>query len=243
MSKQMRCNKRILEVGHQIDHENANFPEFFVGSNSRTLTVAVAGMGDPDKMFQPIGGILWRNEGRQMSSTTRLHNRPDPRIEREVMTLATVHNALARRHLMESGEEKRTSQRTVIFLEEAERLQVDLSAKDIGPDSRSKLWEAYHAMFVDIESWIWTYRPQVIPDSDPRVLLEWKESTMTIAIGGDMLFLEDGTELSGSSEGSEPDEATDMNAPGCRSVEEARLTEEHARILHARERSGGHGTG
>jgi hypothetical protein len=56
------------------------------------------------------------------------------------------------------------------------------------------------------------------------------------------LVLEGGPELSGSSESSDDEELTNMYAPGCESIDMARLTEVQARILHARGRAGGQGT-
>jgi hypothetical protein len=47
---------------------------------------------------------------------------------------------------------------------------------------------------------------------------------------------------SDSSEGSEPDELTDMYAPGCGSIGMARLTEEQVRLLRKQGMVGGHGT-
>jgi hypothetical protein len=93
--------------------------------------------------------ILSRSE-ECLGSTTRLVNRPGASIEREVTILATDHDNLVWRHLLEPSEGKWTSFGTVIFPEEAEGLQAVLSSKDFRADPREVLWEAHQEILQEI---------------------------------------------------------------------------------------------
>jgi hypothetical protein len=143
----------IIEFGDQADKENARAPQFITGPNPMTPTVAVAWIGDLGKIFQPIGGIFWQNEGMKMLCMTRMIDRQKPSNEREAAILATIHDALARKYLLEPSKGKRTSSRTVIYPEGAKGLQAVLFARDIRADSRSDVWEACKETFGDIAYW------------------------------------------------------------------------------------------
>jgi hypothetical protein len=74
-----------------------------------------------------------------------------------------------------------------------------------------------------------------VPEEELEV---WKREAQSVALGGYRLILEDGPELSSSSEGSGDEELTGMYAPNCGSIEAARPTEEQARVLQAQGKAG-----
>jgi hypothetical protein len=69
-----------------------------------------------------------RNEDEKWLRTTRLCDHEQLAVEREVVTLATFHAALAWKHISEQPTEKRISPMTVVYPAEAEGLKAVLSA-------------------------------------------------------------------------------------------------------------------
>jgi hypothetical protein len=77
--------------------------------------VAIILIGEPSESFQDIEGIVSRNGGKKMMNMARLDETPDQSIEREMVILETICDALAWRRIPELAEEKSVSPRTVIY--------------------------------------------------------------------------------------------------------------------------------
>jgi hypothetical protein len=93
---------------------------------------------------------------------------------------------------------------------------------------REILLEAYEEIFSDLSSWDDVCQPQLIPDN--KVTQIWgdeldacKLEAQSVAVSGYRLVLEDGPDLSDSSdEGNKPDEEFGMYTSGC-SIDAVRL--------------------
>jgi glycine/D-amino acid oxidase-like deaminating enzyme len=68
-------------------------------------------------------------------------------------------------------------------------------------------------------------------------LKEWRKEATLAEKSGHRLVLEDGSELSGSSEGSGDEESMEVYTKGCGTIDGARLTKEQAQLLQAHGRT------
>jgi hypothetical protein len=128
--------------------------------------------------------------------------------------LARVHDDLAWKHIAEHADEdgRRLSWSTTIGSAEAERLTQAISAQDVRADPRGGIWEDYAIIFEYLATYRANCQPHLIPDDSVRHNSEadldaWRDHDCSTAVRGYRLVIEDGSDVSHSSDDwNEPDE-------------------------------------
>jgi hypothetical protein len=246
--KQVAYNERVIGIEKEIAAINADAVDFFhkmTLNHEDQIFVCVNGSEEMKRGEEPIAGQLWTHQDRHLTVCNRsFEGMADTR---ESAILTRVAEAVTWRHALELEDDIRRGQRIIIHPKEMTKLTEVLREQNPSLDQEDGHQLAYTVILQSASAY--EHPPVFVPEdheqlqSDPEIarrVAEWMNTAAKVATGNRRRVLEDGRDVMRSDEedaispkDAEPDEEHGMYAPGCTSLDQAKMTEEQAQAQSA----------
>jgi hypothetical protein len=243
--KQVAYNDRVIEAEKEIASINADVPDFLSGMTlgpSEEVIICVNGSEEMKREEEAFVGQFWQQSDRQMTA----YNTPYQGManSRESAILTEVAEAVTWKHALE-GDGPRHGKRVVIYPKELTQLDQVLSTGDPNIDSEDGHPIDYASILQAAQSY--EEKPLFLREdheqitSDPVKSMEvskWMNTAAKVATGSRQRVLENGPDVMCSDDEDaikeeHGDELTGVHAPGCVSLDQAKLTAEQAAAQRA----------
>jgi hypothetical protein len=238
--KQVAYNDRVVEAEKEMASINTDVLDFLVGMTldaSEEVVICVNGSEEMKREEEAVAGQLWMQGNRQMTA----YNLPFEGManSRESAILSAVAEAVTWEHAMEV-DGPRKGLRVVIYPKELTQLEQVLSTGDPSVDSEDGHPIAYTTIIQAAQSYermpLFLREDYEQITSNPTWSVEvpkWLNTASRVATGSRRRVLENGPDVMRSDEedalkDEHGEELTGMYAPGCISLEQAKMTPEQA---------------
>jgi hypothetical protein len=249
--KQVAYNDRIIEAEKEVASINTDVPEFLSDMTldpNDQLVICVNGSERMKRDEEAVAGQLWMQKDRETQKERQMtaYNLSYEGManSRETAILTAVAEAVTWKHALEL-DGPRKGQRVVIYPKELTQLDQVLSTGDPNIDSEDGHPIAYTTILQAAQSFertpVFLREDHEQITSDPTWSEEvprWLNTAAKVATGSRRRVLEDGPDVMRSDDedalkDEHGEELTGGYAPGCASLEQARMTPEQAAAQRA----------
>jgi hypothetical protein len=245
--KQVAYNDRIIQAEKEVAAINADIPYFLCEMTldpTGQVVIVLNGSERMKKEEEEFAGQLWMQSDRHMTAATPPYQGTPN--SREAAILTAMADAITWKHaLADSIPGPRKDQRVVIYPREISVPGQVLSSGNPNIDGQEDLSVAYASILQASRSFelpplfLREDSEQII--SDPVWSVEvpkWMATAASVATGSRGRVLQNGPDVMRSDDedalkDEHGEELTNMYAPGCSSLDQARLTEEQAQAQRA----------
>jgi hypothetical protein len=237
--KQVAYNDRVIEAEKEVASINADAADFLsemtLGPEDQVV-ICINGSEEMKIGEEAVAGQLWMQKDRHLTVYKRTM---DGMVDsRETAILTAAADAVTWRHALELEDETRRGQKVIIYPKEMTKLTEVLSTKNPNVDPEDGHQLAYSIILQTAQAY--EHPPLFMSEDNDQItsnevmkesVAEWMNTAAKVATGNRRRVLEDGRDVMNTDEEDaikhvEPDEENGMYAPGCSSIDQARMTQE-----------------